>query len=71
MKFYSVVTFGRPGVKLAPFYKTENAARRAAQAARETGVPSKIRVMEHETQELAASADISVVRAGERTIAEY
>ena len=68
-KFYTVVTFGAPARRLASLYPSEERATSAARTAKGSGSCSAARVYECDTAQLARTADISEVRAGERVIA--
>lgn len=66
--YYAIVTFGPRGVKTSTYYRSLARAERDAQAVRARGLASAIRIYECTTRQLAATADISVVRRGERIV---
>ena len=68
-KFYSLVTFGSPASRIEPFYSSEQAAQRAALDAKGTGTCSTVRIYECDSERLARTADMSMIRTGERIVA--
>ena len=67
-KYYAVVCFGSPAVRVPSVCRTLEAAKRAAAKARGTGTCTTARVIECDTLALARTADIGRTRAGERTV---
>lgn len=67
-KIYAVVCFGSPAVKVPAYTRSLSRAKKLADAARGSGTCTTARVLECDTVALAKSADISRVRAGERTV---
>jgi hypothetical protein len=66
---FAVVTFGTPvGGPNRTIYRTEERARKAAALAKGTGTCTDARVIACASRFLAATADISVCREGERTV---
>jgi hypothetical protein len=65
---YKVVTFGHPMGKRPRYRLSEALAIRDAEAAKGTGTCTAARVYECDTRSLALSADIAVVRRGERIV---
>ena len=66
MSCYSIVTFGSPTKRLPTFVRSANRALKLARAAPHTGTCERVRIYACDTVALAKSADISVVRSGER-----
>lgn len=66
MHYYSIVTFGSPAKRLPTFVRSANKALRLAREALHTGACERVRIYACDTVALAKSADISVVRSGER-----
>lgn len=61
-----VQTFGSPAKRIPTFVRSANKALRLAREALGTGTCSHVRIYACDTVALAKSADISVVRSGER-----
>jgi hypothetical protein len=68
MKYYAVVTFGRPARKQQNYRVSADAAKQDASEFVGTGTCTAARVYECDTKTLALTADISRVRDGERVI---
>lgn len=66
MHYYSIVTFGAPAKTLPSFVRSPHKALRLARAALHTGTCERVRIYACDTVAIAKTADISVVRAGER-----
>jgi hypothetical protein len=65
---YTIVTHGQPAKRLPDFTPNLERAIEAASAALRTGTCTTARVYECSTVQLARTADISVVRVGERVV---
>ena len=63
---YSIVTFGAPKKRLPTFVRSANRALQLAREALGTGTCERVRIYACDTIALAKTADISVVRSGER-----
>ncbi len=66
---YAIVYFGRPD-RIIRSMATEHGARTVAQRAKGTGTCTAARVYECETVAMARTANISVIREGERVVFE-
>lgn len=63
---YSIVTFGSPAKRLPSFVRSPHKALKLAREALHTGTCERVRIYACDTVTLAKTADISVVRSGER-----